>query len=78
MSGNPFNYGMPVFGEQFVGRWKQIEEMAEDFSNPNGMSHMLVGGRRFGKSSFLETLQRKVAEQPSRKQNRESIMFSPS
>jgi hypothetical protein len=63
MVNNPYNYGMPVSGEKFVGRWEQVEEMADDLSNPDGLSQMLVGGRRFGKSSLLETLQRRLIEQ---------------
>ena len=37
--------------------------MTDDLSNPDGLSQMLVGGRRFGKSSFLETLQRRLIKQ---------------
>jgi hypothetical protein len=54
---NPFNYGMPVSGQHFVGRWEQVKAMAHDLTNPQGHSFALIGGRRFGKSSFLEALQ---------------------
>src|SRR5260221_1500125 len=63
MVNNPFNFGNSVSGERFFGRWEQVEEMAKDLSNPDGLSQMLVGGRRFGKSSFLETLQRRLIKQ---------------
>lgn len=63
MVNNPFNFGNSVSGERFFGRWEQVEEMANDLSNPDGLSQMLVGGRRFGKSSFLETLQRRLIRQ---------------
>jgi hypothetical protein len=54
---NPFNYGIPASRPHFVGRWEQIKAMAHDLANPQGHSFALIGGRRFGKSSFLEALQ---------------------
>lgn len=54
---NPFNFGNPVPPDKMVGRWNQIEAIAHDLTNYGGHSHIVVGGRRFGKSSFLEALQ---------------------
>ena len=54
---NPFNFGNPVSPSQMVGRWDQVELIAHDLINPGGHSHIVIGGRRFGKSSFLESLQ---------------------
>ncbi len=63
MSKNPFNYGNPVSGKQFIGRWKQVEDVASDLSNSGGHSHALIGGRRFGKSSFLKALEEVLIKQ---------------
>lgn len=54
---NPFNFGNPVPPHKMVGRWNQVESIAHDLTNYGGHSHIVIGGRRFGKSSFLEALQ---------------------
>ena len=54
---NPFNFGNPVPPDQMVGRWDQIETIKHDLINPGGHSHIVIGGRRFGKSTFLASLQ---------------------
>src|SRR6185312_1956067 len=54
---NPFNFGIPVSPQQLVGRWGQIETVARDLTSPGGLSYAIIGGRRFGKTSFLEALQ---------------------
>ncbi len=59
---NPFNFGTPVPHHKFVGRWHQIEAIVEDLANSEGHSHAIIGGRRFGKSSFLEALQHVLIE----------------
>ena len=53
---NPFNFGTPVNPQKLIGRWEQIEAVANDLINAGGHSHAVVGGRRFGKSSFLDAL----------------------
>jgi len=60
---NPFNYGNPVSPDRLVGRWEQIEDVARDLRNLGGHSHMIIGGRRFGKSSFLEALKYHLVKQ---------------
>ncbi len=75
MKNNPFNYGMPVTGKQFVGRSEQIEEAIDDLTNPGGHSLALIGGRRFGKTSFLEALQATLIEQLQQTQLGESYVF---
>ena len=60
---NPFNFGTPVPPQQMVGRWQLVQTIARDLINPGGHSHIIVGGRRFGKSSFLEALQYSLIEQ---------------
>lgn len=54
---NPFNFGTPVSPKKFVGRWDQVEKISDDLLNVDGHSHAIIGGRRSGKSSFLEALQ---------------------
>lgn len=75
MKNNPFNYGTPVTGKQFVGRSEQIEEAIDDLTNPGGHSLALIGGRRFGKTSFLEALQAMLIEQLQKTQPGESYVF---
>lgn len=60
---NPFNFGNPVPPHKFTGRWHQVNAIAEDLTNSEGHSHAIIGGRRFGKSSFLEALQHVLIEQ---------------
>src|SRR5579864_6516874 len=54
---NPFNFGNPVPPHKMVGRWNQVEAIAHDLTNYGGHSRIVIGGRRFGKSSFLEAVQ---------------------
>src|SRR5438093_554275 len=60
---NPFNYGNPVPPNQMVGRRNQVETIERDLVNLGGHSHMVVGGRKFGKSSFLEALKYSLVRQ---------------
>jgi len=46
-----------------VGRWGQVEAITHDLINPGGHSHIVIGGRRFGKSSFLGALQHFLLKQ---------------
>jgi hypothetical protein len=75
MVNNPFSYGKPVSGSRFVGRWEQIYNVLDDITNPGGDSHALIGGRRFGKTSFLETLQGVLIKQLAQPQPGESYIF---
>ncbi len=63
---NPFNFGTPVPHYKFVGRWDQINAIVEDLVNSEGHSHAVIGGRRFGKSSFLEALQNDLIQRLSK------------
>ena len=57
---NPYNFGNPVPPELMVGRWDQVEAITHDLINQAGHSHIVIGGRRFGKSSFLGSLQHRL------------------
>jgi len=46
-----------------VGRWDQVKAIAHDLINPSGHSHIIIGGRRFGKSSFLGSLEHFLLKQ---------------
>jgi hypothetical protein len=63
MRRNPFNFTMPVPPQKLVGRWEQVQEIANDLMNPGGNSHAVIGGRRFGKTSFLLALQEMLIKQ---------------
>ena len=67
MTKNPFNFTRPVSSQKLVGRWEQIQEVANDLMNPGGNSHAVIGGRRFGKTSFLLALQDILIKQLSQK-----------
>jgi TIR domain len=60
---NPYNFGNPVPSQRMVGRWDQIDTIVHDLLNSEGHSHIVVGGRRFGKSSFLGALHHTLLEQ---------------
>jgi hypothetical protein len=64
-SAQPFDYQHPVSGDHFVGyeRNQQMNEIAARLSGPGGDSYVLIGGRHFGKSSFLVSLQKKLLHQ---------------
>ncbi len=60
---NPFNFGNPAPPHQMVGSWDQVKAIAHDLINPGGHSHIVIGVRRFGKSSFLESLEHFLLKQ---------------
>jgi hypothetical protein len=72
---NPFNFGNPVPPHKMVGRWKQVETIAHDLTNYGGHSHIVIGGRRFGKSSFLEALQYLLFRQIDQKKEGDWCVF---
>ncbi|MDM8541145.1 AAA-like domain-containing protein [Desulfococcaceae bacterium HSG9] len=75
MSINPYNYGVPVTHEKFVGRWQQLRNIANTFDSVEGHSHALIGGRRFGKSSFLEVLRFLLMERIKRSSHHDYNIF---
>ena len=54
---NPFIYGAPVFGDDFVDRDKEINAIVRDLRN--GKSLVLFSVRRMGKSSLLLEIMRR-------------------
>lgn len=72
---NPYNFGNPVPPEQMVGRWNQVEAITHDLINPGGHSHIVIGGRRFGKSSFLGSLQHHLLKQAEQEKERGWYIF---
>jgi hypothetical protein len=72
---NPFNFGTPVPPHKFVGRWQQIDVIVEDLVNNEGHSHAIIGGRRFGKSSFLETLQYSLLKRLNKNDSKDWYVF---
>lgn len=57
MEKNPYEFLHPVRGDCFVGRQNIINEMCQELSFPEGASYAIIGGRRFGKSSILQSLE---------------------
>ncbi len=72
---NPFNFGKPVSPQKFVGRREQIEDVVTDLINPGGHSHAIIGGRRFGKTSFLVALQDMLIKQLEHTEPEEWYVF---
>lgn len=58
MTPNPYNYNLPVGPEMFFGRQEQVAYVVSQLLTAKGDSIALIGGRRMGKTSFLEALQR--------------------
>src|ERR1700730_10763772 len=54
---NPFRYLQPVPPAEFLGRLDLVEEVVEDVLAATGDSHAVIGGRRYGKTSLLTTLE---------------------
>lgn len=54
---NPFYYNLPIRPEDFVGRWAVVEEIVPDLCRVRADSWAVIGGRRFGKSSFLKAIE---------------------
>jgi len=55
-AGSPFGY-LPAAPEHFVDRWPYIDDVARELLSATGDSYALIGGRRFGKTSFLNALE---------------------
>ena len=55
---NPYNYNLPVAPAMFFGRDGDVETLVHGLTGPQGDSFALVGGRRMGKTSLLEVLER--------------------
>src|SRR5690348_14125783 len=72
---NPFNFGTPVAPQQMVGRWPLVQTVAKDLLNPGGHFHMIVGGRRFGKSSFLKALHHCLIKQMKQRKSGDWYVF---
>jgi hypothetical protein len=72
---NPFNFGNPVPPDRMVGRWGQLKAITNDLINDGGHSHIIVGGHRFGKSSFLESLQYFLLKQLDQRKSGEVYVF---
>lgn len=53
---NPFSYHAPALPQQFVGRKKLLEQMIYKLSHDT-FSHLIIGGRKFGKTSLLLKIQ---------------------
>lgn len=64
---NPYNFNLPVSPEMFYGRKNELKKIIDDLTGIRGNSIALVGGRRIGKTSLLESLLRKL-EEPSNQQ----------
>ena len=58
---NPYNYNLPVSDHKFCGREEDIEFLIERLAAPYGDSFALIGGRRIGKTSLLEVLEKKLS-----------------
>lgn len=75
MESNPFIFGKPVTGKHFVGRRLQVQEVATDLTNATGDSLALIGGRRFGKTSFLVALRAILILQLRQAQSPQPFVF---
>src|SRR5713226_5829496 len=53
---NPYNYNLPATQNMFFGRQNEVEALARQLTASLGDSKLLIGGRRMGKTSFLEAL----------------------
>jgi len=61
MSRNPYNFNDPVRDpKMFYGRGALLREIVDNFCAPNPHSYTLVGGRRFGKTSLLRAIERRL------------------
>lgn len=52
-----FYYDRPVSPQDFVGRWNLVTEIVSDLRCPQPSSWAVIGGRRFGKTSVLKTIE---------------------
>jgi hypothetical protein len=57
MNRNPYDYLLPVASSQkFVGRNEIVSEICKELAYLGGGSFAVIGGRRFGKTSFLNAI----------------------
>lgn len=61
MSVNPFHFNVPTPPQDFVGRKALLENIIGDLQDVSGDSYAIVGGRRFGKSSLLLAIERRLS-----------------
>jgi hypothetical protein len=54
---NPFRFNLPTPPREFLGRSADVQKIADELCSWRGDSHAVIGGRRFGKSSLLITLE---------------------
>ena len=57
---NPYNYNLPVDESMFYGRGGDVQAISAQLLHTLGDSFALIGGRRIGKTSMLEALQREL------------------
>lgn len=60
MTHNPFQYSRPVQPDALVGRQSSLHALLTDLTSPNGDSYAIIAGRRCGKSSYLQALDRQI------------------
>ncbi len=58
MPSSPYNYNLPVSDEMFFGRQADLVEMVDGLTATPGDSFALTAGRRMGKTSLLEAVER--------------------
>lgn len=75
MSGNPFRFNRPARASRFFGRNEVVEEIIDDLHDSSGDSYAIVGGRRFGKSSLLLTLQDKLIGRLAQAENKAGLVL---
>jgi AAA+ ATPase superfamily predicted ATPase len=56
---NPYSIDQPA-NALFYGRQSQVEKLAADLTAPIAGSYALIGGRRFGKTSLLHAVERRL------------------
>lgn len=72
---NPFNYGTSVEPNKYIGRESEIRRVVDELLNPSGQSFAVIGGKRCGKSSFLEAVQSGlIAQLPASPNERRYVM----
>ena len=59
---NPFYYNLPARPEDFLGRWTLVDEIVADLCRARSDSWVVIGGRRFGKSSVLKVVETRLVD----------------
>jgi Cdc6-like AAA superfamily ATPase len=57
---NPYVYGSPVEGSEFLGRQEELEQLLQAVTKPIKQDTFIVGERRAGKTSMLKALERQL------------------